>query len=152
MAIISYRYLLCLFTAHHVTIYSLLYKYIITKNALARSCKKRSFFLAPLQDLARSCKILWDLAGSCGILQESCRILARNSCKIPARFLQNPTRSRKILQDLARSCKILQECKKKGPFLARSCKSVFTGYVATWRSIWHCRCITYMYNQQQLVL
>ena len=98
-----------------------------SKNALARSCKKRSFFLAPLQDLARSCKILWDLAGSCGILQESCRNLARNSCKNPARFLQNPTISRKIPQDLAGSCKILQGCKKKGPFLARSCKSVFTG-------------------------
>ena len=93
------------------------YIYLPSKNALARSCKKRSFFLAPLQDLA----------GSCGILQESCRILARNSCKNPARFLQNPSRSRKIPQDLARSCKILQGCKKKGPFLARSCKSVFTG-------------------------
>ena len=44
---------------------------------------------------------------------------ARILHKIPARFLQNPTRSR--------SCKILQEYKKKGPFLVRSCKSVFTG-------------------------
>ena len=24
-------------------------------------------------------------------------------------------------------------------------------YVATWRNIWHYRCMTYMYNQQQLV-
>ena len=46
-------------------------------NALARSSKKRSFFLAFLQDLARSC----------GILQESC-------CKIPAK-------SHEISQDLA---------------------------------------------------
>ena len=91
--------------------------FIPSKNALARSCKKRSFFLAPLQDPA----------GSCGILQEFCRNLAGFLHEIPARFLQNPTRSRKIPQDLARSCKILQGCKKKGPFLARSCKSVFTG-------------------------
>ena len=67
--------------------------------------------LASLQDLARSCRILQDFAGSCGILQEFC-----------ARFLKNPTISRKIPQDLVRmqnlvgiqekrifSCKILQE-------------------------------------------
>ena len=65
-----------------------------SKNALAKSCKKRSFFL-------HSSKILKDLAGSCEILQESC-------CKILARFRQNNTRScrnaRKkdlFLQDLA---------------------------------------------------
>ena len=69
---------------------------------LARSCKKRSFFLHP-------CKILRDLAGFC-------RNLAGFLHKIPARFLQNPARSRRILQDLVGvqekktfSCKILQE-------------------------------------------
>ena len=45
-------------------------------------------FLASLQDLVRSCEILLDIAG---ILH-----------KIPARFLQDPTRYRKIPQDLAR--------------------------------------------------
>ena len=54
---------------------------------------------------AKSCGILQNFAG---ILQEFC-----------ARFLQNP----------AGFCKILQGCKKKGTFLARSCKSVFTGKV-----------------------
>ena len=39
----------------------------------------------------------------------------QDSCKIP------------WPQDPAGSCKILQGCKKKGPFLVRSCKSVFTG-------------------------
>ena len=92
------------------------------KTLLQDLARKGPFFLHP-------CKILQDSVGSCGVLQESCRILARNSCKIPARFLQNPTRSRKIQQDLARSCKIMQGCKKKGPFLARSCKSVFTGLI-----------------------
>ena len=52
---------------------------------------------------ARSCKILRDLAGSCGILQESCRNFVQDSCKIP--------------QDLARFCKILQGFQKKDLFL-----------------------------------
>ena len=43
---------------------------VSSKNTLARSHKKRSFFLATLQDLARSCKILWyqdlqDLVRTC---------------------------------------------------------------------------------------
>ena len=62
---------------------------------------------------ARSCGILRDFGG---ILQEFCARFLQDSCKIP----QDP-------QDSARSCKILQGCKKKGPFLVRSCKSVFTG-------------------------
>ena len=69
----------------------MLCKYIPSKNALARSFKKRSFFLVFLQDLVGYCK---NLAG----------ILLQDSCKIP--------------QDLERSCrnarkktfwKILQE-------------------------------------------
>ena len=71
---------------------------IPSKNALARSCKKRSFFLAPLQELARSCGILRDFAG---ILQDSCTKFLQDSCKI----LQDPTRPCRILQDLARSCR-----------------------------------------------
>ena len=73
-----------------------------------------------------SCKILWDLVGSCEILQESCRNFVQESCKIPAK-------SCKIPQDPAGSCKMLQDLgdlagvQEKGPFLARSCKSVFTG-------------------------
>ena len=66
---------------------------------------------------ARSCEILWDFTG---VLQESC-----------TGFLQD---SRKIPQDLARSHKILQECKKKGPFLVRSCKSIFTGLIPWWNT------------------
>ena len=64
-----------------------------------------------------------DLAGSCGILQESCRNIVQDSCKIPAKSL-------KILQDPTRSHKIagMQEV---GPFLGRSCKSVFTGLIIT---------------------
>ena len=39
-----------------------------------------------------------------------------------------PARSCGILHKIpAKSHKILQECKKKGPFLVRSCKSIFTG-------------------------
>ena len=79
-----------------------------SKNALTRSSKKRSFFL-------HSCK-MQDLVSSCGILQESCRNLGQDSCKIP----QDLARSHKISQDLA----WMQE---KGSFLGRSCKSVFTG-------------------------
>ena len=95
-----------------------------SRNALAGSCKKRSFFLAPLQDLARYCKILRDPAGSCGILQESCRILAQNPCKNPARFLQNPTRSCRILQDFARSCR---GARKKDLFLQDLARAFLLG-------------------------
>ena len=63
----------------------------VRNPALARS----SFLFSWIP--ARSCEVLWDFTG---ILQESC-----------TRFLQIPTRSRKISQ----------ECKKKGPFLGRSC-------------------------------
>ena len=86
---------------------------------LLQDLARKGPFLHPckiLQCLARSCRILWDLAG-----------FYRNLAGILQEFLQNPARSHKIPQDLARSCKILQGCKKKGPFLARSCKSVFTG-------------------------
>ena len=72
-----------------------------SKNALARSCKKRSFFLhlcKILQDLARSCGILWDFAG---ILQDCCTKFLQDSCKFP----QDPARSHRILQDLVRSCR-----------------------------------------------
>ena len=65
---------------------------------------------------ARSCKNLQCPARSCRILQEFYKNLAGILCKIPAGFLQNPTRSHRILQDLAGmqekrafSCKILQE-------------------------------------------
>ena len=61
---------------------------------------------------------------SCKILQEGVLF----SC-IPARSCKIPAKSHKILQDPAGSCKILQGCKKKGPFLVRSCKSIFTGQV-----------------------
>ena len=57
--------------------------------------------------LARSCKIMWDVAR---ILQESC-------CKIPEIFPQ----------DLARSCKILQECKKKDLFLKDLARAFLLG-------------------------
>ena len=72
----------------------------------------------PLQDRTRKgpfflhlCKILLDFA-------RFCRNLAQNSCKVPAKSLK-----------ISGSCKILQGCKKKGPFLVRSCKSIFTGMV-----------------------
>ena len=93
------------------------------KTLLQDLARKGPFFLHP-------CKILQDRARSCGILRDLvgfCRNLAGFLHEIPARFLLNPTRSRKIPQDLERSCKILLGCKKKGPFLARSCKSIFTG-------------------------
>ena len=67
-------------------------------DVLARSCKKRSFPCKILQDLVRSCGILWDFAG---ILQESCRNFMQESCKIPAKS----HKIHRILQDLARSCR-----------------------------------------------
>ena len=81
-----------------------------SKNALARSCKKRFFFLVSLQDLARSCGILRDFAG---ILQEFC-----------ARFLQNPARYHKIPQDLARSCR---DTRKKDLFLQDLARAFLLG-------------------------
>ena len=55
-----------------------------SKSALARSSKKRSFFLASQQDHARSCKILWNLVGFCrNLVQYSCKILARMQEKGP---------------------------------------------------------------------
>ena len=68
---------------------------------------------------ARSCKILQNPAGSCRILH-----LAGILCKIPARF-------HRILQDLVG----MQE---KGPFLVRSCKSVFTGILVATPALMHC--------------
>ena len=116
-------------------------QHIPVKTLLQDLARKDPFSCTP----ARSCRILQDPAGSCGILRDfACRNLAGILCKNPARFLQNPARSHKIPQDLARSCKILQGCKKKGPFLARSCKSVFTGMVIVnkafrqFHSKWHC--------------
>ena len=49
----------------------------------------------------------------------------QDSCKNPAKSHKNP-------QDPTGSCNILQDLagvQEKGPFLARSCKSVFTGCV-----------------------
>ena len=79
-----------------------------SKNSLARSCKKKSFFLAHLQDLARSC----------GILQESCRNFVQDSCKIPC------TGSRKIPQDLARFCR---GARKKDLFLQDLARAFLLG-------------------------
>ena len=62
-----------------------------SKNALARSYKKRSFFLACLQDLARSCEIFRNFAG---ILH-----------KIPARFLQDLAGSCRLARKKDLSCK-----------------------------------------------
>ena len=59
-------------------------------------------FLASLQDLARSCKIMWDLVGLC-------RHLGGILCKIPAKSHKIPAKPHKILQDPTGSCKILQE-------------------------------------------
>ena len=53
--------------------------YLTSKNALARSCKKRSFFLAPCRNLA-------------GFLQEICARILQDSCKIP----QDPAKSRRM--------------------------------------------------------
>ena len=76
-----------------------------SNNALARSCNKSSFFLAPLQDLGRSYKFA-------GILQDSCMKFLQDYCEIP----QDPAGTCKILQDLAGvqekrtfCCKILKE-------------------------------------------
>ena len=69
------------------------------KMLLQDLTRKGPFFLYPykiLQDLTRFCGILGDVVGFC-----------RNIAQIPARFLQNPTRSCKIPQDLAKPCKIL---------------------------------------------
>ena len=71
-----------------------------SKNALARSSKKRSFSLAFLQDLVRPC----------GTLQESCRNLV--FCKI-----------------LAQSHKILQEYKEKDLFLEDLARTFLLGYI-----------------------
>ena len=108
---------LCLVIATYTHKYIANYRYTPSKNALARSCKKRSFFLAPLQDLAGSCGILRDLVGFC-------RNLAGFLHKIPARFLQN---SCKIPQDPAGSCKILQGCKKKDLFLQDLARAFLLG-------------------------
>ena len=107
---------------HHLLLHTVKSSYPV-KMLLQDLTRKDPFSCIP----ARSCKILQDLAGSCEIMQESCTNLEEILCKVPVRFLQNPTRSCRILQDPAGSCKILQGCKKKGPFLVRSCKSVFTG-------------------------
>ena len=56
------------------------------KTVLQDLARKGPFFLHP-------CKILRNLAISCGILQDSCTKFLQDSCKIP--------------QDLARYCKIL---------------------------------------------
>ena len=82
------------------------------KMLLQDLIRKGPFFLHPfkiLQDLARSCEIFRDFAGFF-------RNLAGILYKTPARFLQNPARSRMILQDLEGmqekrtfSCKILLE-------------------------------------------
>ena len=95
-----------------------------SKNALARSCKKRSFFLAPLQDLAKSCKILRDLVGFCrnlaGFLQGFCARILQDSCKIP----QDPAGSLRILQYLARSCR---GARKKDLFLQDPARAFLLG-------------------------
>ena len=99
-----------------------------SKYALARSCKKRSFFLATLQDLARSCRILRDLA-------RFCRNLAAISCKIPAK-------SHKIPQDPAGSCKILQALAGVQEKRTLSCKILrerfyWEGLIITYRESIH---------------
>ena len=77
----------------------------ISANCSCRILQKRSFFLASLQDLPRSCKILRDLMGFC-------RNLAQNSFKIPAKPCKIPqdlTGSCKDARKGIFSCKILQE-------------------------------------------
>ena len=91
------------------------YLSIPVKALLQDLARKGPFSCTP----ARSCKILQDPAGSCGILWDFAEILQefrarilQDSCKIP----QDPAGSCNILQDLAGvqekrtfSCKILQE-------------------------------------------
>ena len=79
-------------------------------KTLLQDLPRKGPFLAFLQDLARSCEILWDLA-------RCCRNLLGILCKIPARFLQNPTRSRKVLQ----------ECQKKELFLEDLARAFLLG-------------------------
>ena len=69
----------------------------------------------PVKMLSR--RILWDLAGFC-------RNLAGFLHEILARFLQNPTRSRRILQDLARSCR---GARKKDLFLQELARAFLLG-------------------------
>ena len=76
---------------HHITNVSMSSP---VKMLLQNLARKGPFFLHP-------CKILQNLARSCGILRDLvgfCRNLAQNSYKIPAK-------SRKIPRDLARSCR-----------------------------------------------
>ena len=94
----------CMYVCAHVCVCMCVHP---SKNALARSSKKRSFFL-------HSCK-MQDLLSSCGTLQESCRNLGQDSCKIP--------------QDLSRSCKISQDLawmQEKWPFLGKILQERFT--------------------------
>ena len=77
-----------------------------SKNTLAKSCKKRSFFLHPckiLQDLARSCRILRNLVRFCrnraGILQEFRARILQDSCK----SCRGARKKDLFLQDLARA-------------------------------------------------
>ena len=75
-------------------------------HLVKRSCKiflENVLFLAFLQDLVRSCEILWKLVGFCR------NLVVQDSCKIP--------------QDLAG----MQE---NSTFLGRSCKSIFTRQLA----------------------
>ena len=95
--------------AHHTTLPFSISGIFPVKTLLQNLTRKGPFSCIP----ARSHKIPQDIA-------TFCRNLAEILCKIPAK-------SHKIPQDLAGSCKILQVCKKKGPILARCCRSVFTG-------------------------
>ena len=66
-------------------IWEFIVAWIPVKMLLQNLTRKGPFFL-------HSCKIKWNLVGFC-------RNLAGILCKIPAKFLQNPTRSHKILQE-----------------------------------------------------
>ena len=78
------------------------YKYTYpVKMLLQDLARKGPFSCTP----ARSCKILQDPVGSCGILQDFAGIL-QDSC---TKFLLDSSKSHKILQDPAASCKILQD-------------------------------------------
>ena len=71
--------------------------YSFTCGVILATAKHLFFLSTPVKML------LQDLAGSYGIMQESCRNFVQESC---TKFLQS---SCKILQDTVGSCKILQD-------------------------------------------
>ena len=114
-----------------------------SKDALARSSKKMSFFLAFR-------KILWDLVNSWGILRNLvgfCRNPAGIFHNIPARVLQNPTRSCKIFCKISKDLAAMQE---KRTFSWKTLQEHF--YWDEWFYVWLCNHTSWLLILYNLLL